>query len=215
MKQLSFLLLFFVHHYAIGQTYKFDQLTTLELAGKNKVIATTQKLTNSEDLYYAMDFNSKNVSELIDFRTFQRHFFNVIKQKDDHFVFDYVRTCDEKDIRDDVKNTGRDYRFEKSVDSQYILGKYDSSTSKYPYFEVRFQMEEAKSNQLGLVQTIDFELLEKFVGNISKAKKYSIKKLDYYVNGKKGKEQVLKSVASVDVEVKLPEKLYLKCLKVF
>lgn len=212
MKYRSFLILFFVHHYAISQTYMFDQVSTFDLAGKNKVIATTQKLTNSEDLYYSMDFNSKNVSELVDHRTFQRHFFNVIKQADDHFVFDYIRTCDEKEIHDDIKNTGRDYKFEKSVDNQYILGKYDSAESKHSYFEVRFQMQEASSNQLGLLQTIDFELLEKFVGNINKAKKYSIKKLDYYVNGKKGKEQVLKSVASVEVEVKLPAKLNLKCV---
>lgn len=215
MKYLTFLIIFLVNNHVYCQIYKFDQLSTFELVGKNKVISKIQKLTNSGDVYYSMDFKSDNNVELIDHKTFHRHFFNVVKRADNKLIFNYERSCDEREIHEDIKNSGRDYRIGKAANDQYILGKYDSSTSKYPYFEVRFQMEETNSNHLALLHTIDFELLEKFVENIKKDKSYSVNKLEYYVKGKKGKEQMLKSLTAVDVEVKLPEKLYLKCLKVF
>jgi len=211
MKHLSFLIVLLIYQVANCQTYKFDQISTFDLVGKNKVIATTQKLTNSENLYYSMDFKSGYSAELVDNSTFRRHFFNVVKQANDKFVFNYVKSYDEKVIHYDIKNTKRDYRIKKINNNNYIFGKYDSSESKYPYVEIKFQVEEANSNQLGFLHTIDFELLEKFVEN-NKEKKCSVKKLDYYVNGKKAKEQTLKAVTAMNVEVKLPEKLIFKCL---
>lgn len=212
MKHLSFLIFLLIYNSSSCQTYKFDQLSTFDLVGKNKVIASTQKLTNSRNLYYSMDFKSGNSAELVDNAIFYRHFFNVVKQANDKFLFNYVRSCDEKEIHEDIKNIQRDYRIKEVNDNNYNLGKYDSAELKNSYFEIKFQVEETISNQLGLLSTIEFELLEKFLENIDIEKKYSIKKLDYYVNGKKGKELKLKDVIATNIEIILPSKLTFKCL---
>lgn len=195
-----------------AQTYTLNKVLAFEITGRGKVLATSQKIINNDNLDYSMDYMGNRTVALFDNKTNLKHFFKYFPNDTNKLTFNYVRSCDESKFTETVKWPYQDYKFRKINENEYGLGKYESSDSKNPFFEVRFKIVETATNQFGILHTLDYELLQAFKNNMSQNTNYSINEFNFYVNGNKAKGLRLADASPIEIEMSLPEKLNFLCL---
>ena len=195
-----------------AQTYTLDKVLTFELGGSKKVLKTTQKVINTNNLDYSLEYMGDRGVALLDNKTNFRHFFKYFPSDVNTLTFNYVRSCDESKFSETVTRPYQDYKLRKISDNEYALEKYESIDSKNPFFEARFKIIETETNQLGILHILDNELLQVFKNKMNLDKNYTISEFNFYVNGNKAKRLQLAEVTPIDLEMSLPEKLNFICL---
>lgn len=210
MKNIFAILVIFGFSLLLGQTYKFDKLITTELKGKTGILVSTeQRLVNSENDHYYLKFSDQKIVELWDMDQHKFHVFNYSEGKNEVIFFNYLYSC-ENNI-EEQENNNWDFRVEKINDTEYVLGKYKSKKSKKPIFSQRIFLEESDRNQIHYLGHIKPFYDKELMKIMDVSKKYIIKKMTFYPNGKEAKTLELINIIDNNLEIKLPKNLNYNC----
>lgn len=211
MKKIFSIFIILLSFYGNAQTYKFDKLITSELKGKTGIlISTDQRLVNSENERYYLKFSTEKIIELWDRDQHKFHVFNYSKGKNEMVFFNYLYSCD-KPTQEKEELSNWDFRVEKISDTEFILGKYKTKQRKKPILSQRIYLEESDKNQLHYLGHIKPFYDKELIKFLDVSKKYIIKKITFYPNGKEAKTIELIKITDNNFEIQLPETLNFNC----
>ena len=215
MKFLYLFIFFGFYGNLTAQTYHFDQLVTIQLIGKSgNFISEEQRLFNTKDDDYFIRFCSNSLLEIYDENQNFFHVFEFIKGKEnDLFYFKYLYSCENPVSMDKIEKEMRskDFRVKKINEKEYILGKYRNEKAKRPEIQYQIVLEESDHNQLHYLGHIKPYFYDLLLGNLDASKKYIIKKMTFFPNGKEAKTIIIKEFSESELVLKLPNTLNFDC----